>query len=148
MSFRAKMQLDDASKLMTIEMGKPLPPCRTDSPQGAASSRCKASAGGLLPEPPRTSEGHRDYPAGAAARLAFICDAQAAGLTLAEIRSVLAIRDSGQAPCLHITDLIDQHLAQVERGHQGDVRAAHADDVGAVARLRAPSHLLGKGADR
>src|ERR1039458_206343 len=87
MSFRAKMQLDDASKLMTIEMGKPLPPCRTDSPQGAASSRCKASAGGLLPEPPRTSEGHRDYPAGAAARLAFICDAQAAGLTLAEIRA-------------------------------------------------------------
>lgn len=70
---------------------------------------------GLLPAPPRTPAGYRDYPAGAAARLAFIRDAQAAGLTLAEIRSILAIRDDGQAPCQHVTGLIDQHLAQVEQ---------------------------------
>jgi hypothetical protein len=31
------------------------------------------------------------------------------------IRSILAIRDDGQAPCQHVTDLIDQHLAQVEQ---------------------------------
>lgn len=70
---------------------------------------------GLLPEPPRTSAGYRDYPPEAAARLAFIRDSQTAGLTLAEIRSILVIRDSGQPPCLHVTDLIDQHLAQVEQ---------------------------------
>jgi len=28
---------------------------------------------------------------------------------------VLAIRDTGQAPCEHVTGLIDQHLAQVEQ---------------------------------
>ncbi|MDL4770718.1 heavy metal-responsive transcriptional regulator [Actinomadura xylanilytica] len=70
---------------------------------------------GLLPEPPRTSGGYRHYPEEAVLRLAFIRDAQAAGLSLAEIRGVLAIRDGGQAPCAHVTDLIDQHLAQVEQ---------------------------------
>jgi MerR family copper efflux transcriptional regulator len=68
---------------------------------------------GLLPAPPRTGSGYRDYPPGVVGRLAFIRDAQAAGLSLAEIRSILAIRDAGQAPCRHVTELIDQHLAQV-----------------------------------
>ncbi|MGW1884940.1 heavy metal-responsive transcriptional regulator [Streptomyces sp. NPDC001970] len=70
---------------------------------------------GLLPEPPRTPGGYRDYPPQAAHRLAFIRDAQSAGLTLAEIRSILALRDSGEAPCAHVTDLIEQHLADIER---------------------------------
>lgn len=68
---------------------------------------------GLLPPPPRTNTGYRDYPPDALARLTFIRDAQSAGLTLAEIRSILAIRDSGQPPCRHVADLIDQHLAQI-----------------------------------
>ncbi|MFG3064636.1 heavy metal-responsive transcriptional regulator [Streptomyces sp. NPDC048231] len=70
---------------------------------------------GLLPEPPRTPSGYRDYPPQTAHRLAFIRDAQSAGLTLAEIRSVLALRDSGEPPCTHVTDLIDRHLADIER---------------------------------
>ena len=70
---------------------------------------------GLLPRPPRTSGGYRDYPPGAVDRLAFVQHAQAAGFTLADIRGVLAIRDSGQAPCEHVSALIDEHLAQVER---------------------------------
>ncbi|MFD6973919.1 MerR family DNA-binding protein [Streptomyces sp. NPDC059949] len=44
-----------------------------------------------------------------------IRDAQGAGLTLAEIRSVLALRDDGQSPCGHVTALIGQHLADIER---------------------------------
>lgn len=68
---------------------------------------------GLLPAPPRTSGGYRDYPAEAVTRLAFIRDAQHAGLTLAEIRSILVLRDSGQAPCDHVTDLIGQHLDEI-----------------------------------
>lgn len=70
---------------------------------------------GLLPEPPRTPGGYRDYPAEAANRLAFIRDAQHAGLTLAEIRSVLVLRDSGETPCGHVTDLIHQHLEEINR---------------------------------
>jgi MerR family copper efflux transcriptional regulator len=68
-----------------------------------------------MPAPPRTSTGYRDYSADAAARLTFIRDAQAAGLTLAEIRSVVAIRDDGQAPYAHVADLIGQHLTQIEQ---------------------------------
>ncbi|MEU8834892.1 heavy metal-responsive transcriptional regulator [Streptomyces sp900116325] len=70
---------------------------------------------GLLPAPPRTPGGYRDYPEQTEARLAFIRDAQGAGLTLAEIRSVLALRDGGQAPCEHVAVLIDQRLADIER---------------------------------
>ncbi|MCX5418069.1 heavy metal-responsive transcriptional regulator [Streptomyces sp. NBC_00059] len=70
---------------------------------------------GLLPEPPRTAGGYRDFPAQTAVRLAFIRDAQGAGLTLAEIRSILALRDRGQAPCAHVTALIGQHLEDIER---------------------------------
>ncbi|MFJ6564704.1 MerR family DNA-binding protein [Streptomyces sp. NPDC091412] len=64
---------------------------------------------------PRTPAGYRDYPPQAAHRIAFIREAQAAGLTLAEIRSFLAVRDSGEAPCVHVADLIAQHLADIER---------------------------------
>ena len=70
---------------------------------------------GLMPAPPRTPAGYRDYPPAALDRLAFIANAQLAGFTLAEIRSVLAIRDSGDPPCRHVVTLIGQHLAQVER---------------------------------
>ncbi|MGW7363532.1 heavy metal-responsive transcriptional regulator [Streptomyces sp. NPDC054841] len=70
---------------------------------------------GLLPAPPRTPGGYRDYPEQTTRRLAFIRDAQGAGLTLAEIRSVLALRDAGASPCEHVTALIDRHLADIDR---------------------------------
>ncbi|MET9817242.1 MULTISPECIES: heavy metal-responsive transcriptional regulator [unclassified Streptomyces] len=70
---------------------------------------------GLLPAPPRTAGGYRDYGPEAAVRLAFIRDAQGAGLSLADIRSVLNVRDSGEAPCAHVTTLIDRRLADIER---------------------------------
>jgi MerR family transcriptional regulator, copper efflux regulator len=70
---------------------------------------------GLLAPPPRTAGGYRDYPSGTVARLAFIREAQAAGLTLAEIRSILVVRDSGSPPCEHVTALIHAHLDQLER---------------------------------
>lgn len=68
---------------------------------------------GLLPEPPRTASGYREFPPEASARLGFIRDAQAAGLTLAEIRGILVIRDLGSAPCQHVSVLIGQHLHQI-----------------------------------
>lgn len=70
---------------------------------------------GLLPEPPRTTSGYRDYTGEAVNRLAFIRDAQGAGLPLAEIRGILALRDSGQTPCDHLSRLIDQHLDEINR---------------------------------
>ncbi|MFI6938988.1 heavy metal-responsive transcriptional regulator [Streptomyces sp. NPDC050418] len=69
---------------------------------------------GLLPAPPRTAGGYRDYPEESVERLAFVREAQSAGLTLAEIRSVMTLRDRGQAPCAEVTRLIDDHLAEIE----------------------------------
>ncbi|MDG9711364.1 MerR family DNA-binding protein [Streptomyces sp. DH10] len=40
---------------------------------------------------------------------------QAAGLTLAKIRSVPALRDSGQAPCAQVGTLIEEHLTEIDR---------------------------------
>lgn len=68
---------------------------------------------GLLPEPERTSSGYRSYGQAALERLSFIRSAQAVGLTLAEVRDVLDIRDAGEAPCRVVTDLIERRYAEV-----------------------------------
>jgi DNA-binding transcriptional MerR regulator len=69
---------------------------------------------GLLAEPARTPSGYRDYPPEAIATIGFIRSAQAAGFTLAEIDTILAIRADGEAPCAHVASLIDRHLHDVD----------------------------------
>src|SRR5262252_11225561 len=68
---------------------------------------------GLLPRSARTESGYRDYGGDALPRLAFIRAAQAIGLTVAEIREVIGIRDGGNSPCAHVLDLIERHRAEV-----------------------------------
>ena len=68
----------------------------------------------LLPEPTRTPAGYRMYDAAVIDRLAFIRSAQAAGLSLEEIRQVLDIGDSGTAACEHVRELVDGQLVSVE----------------------------------
>jgi MerR family transcriptional regulator, copper efflux regulator len=68
---------------------------------------------GLLPAPPRTRSGYRDYDEDAAARLGFVRAAASVGLTLGEIREVLAFRDRGQPPCAHVRKLIERHAADL-----------------------------------
>jgi DNA-binding transcriptional MerR regulator len=70
---------------------------------------------GLLHEPDRTPSGYRDYDADTVDRLAFIRHAQAAGLTLRQIREILEVRDGGHAPCRHVADLVAHRLDEVER---------------------------------
>lgn len=69
---------------------------------------------GLLDEPARTPSGYRDYDEGAAERLGFIRDAQASGLSLAEIASVLELKAAGQRSCGHTTELLERHLADID----------------------------------
>ena len=47
---------------------------------------------GLIPEPPRTSSGYRQYPAETAVRLRFILRAKDLGFALKEIRELLSLR--------------------------------------------------------
>lgn len=70
---------------------------------------------GLLPPADRTPSGYRDYGPESVARIDFVHRGQAAGLTLAQIRQILEIRDSGSAPCGHVQDLLDTRLAEIEQ---------------------------------
>lgn len=81
---------------------------------------------GLVPPPRRTSSGYRAYDADTLTRLAFIRAAQAVGLTLAEIRDVIAIRDGGRAPCRHVRALVDRRRGEV-RAKIRELRGLEAD---------------------
>lgn len=70
---------------------------------------------GLLPDPDRTPARYRDYGPDVLDRLSFIRRGQAAGLTLTQISQVLDIRDRGQAPCQHVTDLLDTRLEVIDQ---------------------------------
>src|SRR3954462_12443105 len=70
---------------------------------------------GLLKPPRRTAAGYRSYDDGAVARLRFIRGAQRLGLRLADIRTLLEIRDTGTCPCEPAGDLLRLRLAQVDR---------------------------------
>jgi len=69
---------------------------------------------GVLAPPTRTRSGYRDYDHAALGRLAFVRAAQAVGLTLGEIRQVVAFRDRGQTPCEHVAALLQRRAAELE----------------------------------
>jgi MerR family copper efflux transcriptional regulator len=70
---------------------------------------------GLLPEPDRTPSGYRDYDPQVLDLLAFVRAAQAAGLTLAEIREIVHVRQTQGPPCGHVAALLDAHAADLGR---------------------------------
>ncbi len=73
---------------------------------------------GLLPAPARGASGYRHYGPATLNQLQFIRGAQAAGLTLAQIASILTLRRDGAVPCTHVHSLL---LAKLD-----DVRARQA----------------------
>lgn len=69
---------------------------------------------GLVPPPPRTRSGYRRYGEDELLRLQFIGKAKHLGLSLDEIRGVIAVSAAGTDPCPHVVGLIDRHLGQIE----------------------------------
>jgi DNA-binding transcriptional MerR regulator len=70
---------------------------------------------GLLPPPGRTGSGYREYAETDVARLTFIKTAQRLGLSLEEIREIIALRDRGEQPCGHVARLLREHVAALDR---------------------------------
>lgn len=70
---------------------------------------------GLLPEPERTAAGYRLYAEADADRLRFIKTAQRLGLTLDDIREILAFKEKGETPCGYVRGLLRQHAQDLER---------------------------------
>lgn len=69
---------------------------------------------GLLPPTERLASGYRDYAEEAVGRVGFIHRGQAAGLTLAQIRQILKIREHGQTPCSHVQGLLGERLRELD----------------------------------
>ena len=69
---------------------------------------------GVLPAPSRSASGYRDYRPDALDRLGFIRASQAVGLSLGEIRQVVALRDRGEAPCDHVYQLLQRRTSELD----------------------------------
>ena len=69
---------------------------------------------GLLPAPERTAAGYRSYDAHAVDRLKFIRGAQRLGLRLADIATLLSVRDTGTCPCEPAEQLLRRRLDEVD----------------------------------
>ena len=69
---------------------------------------------GLLPDPARTPSGYRDYAETDAERLTFVKTAQRLGLSLDEIREILALRERGQQPCGYVADVLARQVASLD----------------------------------
>jgi|CXWL01.1.fsa_nt_gi DNA-binding transcriptional MerR regulator len=68
---------------------------------------------GLLRPDGRTSGNYRVFGAEAVERLRFIRAAQASGFSLADVKTLLALRDGRTAPCREVQDLIERRLTDV-----------------------------------
>ena len=88
---------------------------------------------GLIPPPARLASGYRNYEPATLDRLAFIRAAQAVGLSLGEIRGIVALRDEGQAPCGHVLDLLRTRSAELDR-RIAELRALRGELKRLVAR--------------
>ena len=87
---------------------------------------------GLLPATGRSTNGYREYGPEAVSRLGFIVRCRAAGLSLTQIRDILAVSDLGEPPCAHVAAALGERLAAL------DVQIAELTALrSAVARLHA-----------
>ena len=69
---------------------------------------------GLLLRPERTPASYRIYDPAVVDRLQFIQGAQRLGLTLLDIKNLLAIRDTGECPCEPAETILRRRLADLE----------------------------------
>ncbi|HXN40704.1 MAG TPA: MerR family DNA-binding transcriptional regulator [Myxococcaceae bacterium] len=69
---------------------------------------------GLLPKPPRSSGGYREYPASAVKRVQAIRAAVWLGFGLDELAQAFRMRDRGGAPCSLVRALAGKKLEAIE----------------------------------
>ena len=70
---------------------------------------------GLLPKPPRTDGGYRDYPSHSLERVRLIRRALSVGFSLPELATILKMRDGGDAPCRRVRAMAEAKLQQVKQ---------------------------------
>lgn len=90
----------------------------------------------LLPAPARTAAGYRVYDETMLDRMRFIQGAQRLGLALADIRDLLAVRDTGVCPCEPAEQHLRRRLAQVDE-QLAELTALRAQMAAMVERIPA-----------
>lgn len=70
---------------------------------------------GLLPKPPRTEAGYRQFAPEAAHRLRFIKRAQELGFSLGEVQELLALRVEPQQSCVDVRSRAKAKIAGIEQ---------------------------------
>lgn len=95
---------------------------------------------GLIPEPPRTTSGYRQYPPEAVDRLRFVKRAQALGFALEEIGELLDLRVEDGAACEAVEARTRAKLADV-RGRLEALRRLEAvlENLATSCRSRTPT---------
>jgi DNA-binding transcriptional MerR regulator len=91
----------------------------------------------LLPVPLRTDGEHRRYGPTDVDRLLFIRGAQRLGLRLAEIRELLAVRDTGTCACQPAERLLLRHVTEIGTEIER-LAALRAELVGMLAAMPGP----------
>jgi DNA-binding transcriptional MerR regulator len=70
---------------------------------------------GLLPLPERTAGNYREYSPAAPKRVELIQRALTIGFSLAELKTILTVRDNGGAPCRHAHDLLRSKIHNLDQ---------------------------------
>lgn len=70
---------------------------------------------GLLPHHPRTQAGYRIFSNDDVQRLEFIKQAKRLGLSLSEIKDILAITARGEATCEHVRAVLQAKVAEADQ---------------------------------
>jgi len=70
---------------------------------------------GLLPDPPRTAGGYRDYGDAALGNLVFIREAKAVGFTLREIKQLAGADPKSSLSCGMMQDLLRSKLDDLDK---------------------------------
>src|SRR5437867_9454965 len=69
----------------------------------------------VLPPAERAPNGYRVYGDDAVEMLRFVRQATGLGLTLTEIKDVIAIRQGGRPPCTHVHRLLQDKAVELDR---------------------------------
>jgi MerR family mercuric resistance operon transcriptional regulator len=92
---------------------------------------------GLLPKPPRSPAGYRDYPVSVVGVLRFVKRAQELGFTLAQVEQLLGLADGGPDSCERTRSLAEAQVVELE--HKiADLRRMRASLVELVATCERP----------
>lgn len=70
---------------------------------------------GLLPMPQRTANNYREYRPTSQQRVDLIQRALTIDFSLSELKTILAVRDSGGAPCRHVRALMHSKIRDINQ---------------------------------